>query len=152
MKAQRQRLKLSAAEFGRLIGVSELTVYNWEHGKARPKKDRLAALVAVRQMGRREVMAKSWKSDAGRSVTSTCQASGQKAVQNVVVQPRSVSTPEPRVRGATLWSIASCPAAICGRPPAFWPRVLYDARRAVGAETRACATDKMPLTMAPSTA
>jgi DNA-binding transcriptional regulator YiaG len=58
VKAQRQRLKLSAADFGKLVGVSGLTVYNWEHGKGRPKKERLATLVAVREMGRREALAK----------------------------------------------------------------------------------------------
>ena len=55
---QRKRLKLSAADFGKLVGVSGLTVYNWEHGKARPRKVRLAALVAAREMGRREALAK----------------------------------------------------------------------------------------------
>ena len=56
--AQRKRLGLSAAAFGKLVGVSGLTVFNWEHGKARPRQDRLAALVAVRTMGRREALAK----------------------------------------------------------------------------------------------
>ncbi len=54
VKAQRDRLGLSAAELGRLMGVSTLTVYNWESGKSRPRQEALAALVAVRRMGRRE--------------------------------------------------------------------------------------------------
>ena len=58
VQAHRKRLKLSAAEFGKLVGVSGLTVYNWEHGKVRPRKERLAALVVVREMGRREALAK----------------------------------------------------------------------------------------------
>ena len=58
VQAQRKRLKFSAADFGKLIGVSGLTVYSWEHGKRRPRKERLAALVAVREMGRREALAK----------------------------------------------------------------------------------------------
>lgn len=58
VRAQRKRLKLSAADFGKLVGVSGLTVYNWEQGKVRPRQGRLAALVAVRQMGRREALAK----------------------------------------------------------------------------------------------
>lgn len=58
VRAQRKRLKLSAADFGKLVGVSGLTVYNWEQGKVRPRQGRLAALVAVRQMGRREAFAK----------------------------------------------------------------------------------------------
>jgi DNA-binding transcriptional regulator YiaG len=58
VQAQRKRLGLSATDFGKLIGVSGLTVYNWEHGKGRPKKERLAALVAVRKLGKREATAK----------------------------------------------------------------------------------------------
>jgi DNA-binding transcriptional regulator YiaG len=58
VKAQRTRLKLSAADFGKFVGVSGLTIYKWEGGKGRPKKDNLAALVAVRQLGRREALAK----------------------------------------------------------------------------------------------
>ncbi len=56
VKAQRQRLGLSAADYGKLVGVSGLTIYNWEHEKARPRKAQLAALVAVRGMGRREAV------------------------------------------------------------------------------------------------
>jgi len=58
VQAQHKRLKLSAADFGKLVGVSGLTVYSWEHGKRRPRKERLAALVTVREMGRREALAK----------------------------------------------------------------------------------------------
>ena len=58
VRAQRKRLRLSAADFGKLVGVSGLTVYNWEHGNGRPRKERLAALVAVRETGRREALAK----------------------------------------------------------------------------------------------
>jgi DNA-binding transcriptional regulator YiaG len=58
VKAQRKRLKLSATDFGKLVGVSGLTVYNWEHNRVRPGKGNLAALVAVREMGRREALAK----------------------------------------------------------------------------------------------
>jgi DNA-binding transcriptional regulator YiaG len=58
VKAQRRRLKLSAADYGKLVGVSGLTVYHWEHGKSRPRKAQLAALVAVRGIGRREALAK----------------------------------------------------------------------------------------------
>jgi DNA-binding transcriptional regulator YiaG len=58
VKAQRQRLGLSAADYGKLVGVSGLTIYNWEHEKARPRKAQLAALVAVRGIGKREAIAK----------------------------------------------------------------------------------------------
>jgi len=49
---------LSAADYGKLVGVSGLTVYHWEHGKSRPRKAQLAGLVAVRGIGKREAVAK----------------------------------------------------------------------------------------------
>lgn len=58
VKSQRKRLKLNAADFGTLVGVSGVTIYGWESGKGRPKKEHLAALVAVRELGRREAMMK----------------------------------------------------------------------------------------------
>ncbi len=56
VKAQRRRLRLSAADFGKLIGVTGQTVYNWEQGRARPRRSQLAALAALRRMGRRQAV------------------------------------------------------------------------------------------------
>jgi DNA-binding transcriptional regulator YiaG len=58
VKAQRKRLKLSAADYGKLVGVSGLSVYSWESGKSRPRQKQLTALVAVRGLGRREAVKK----------------------------------------------------------------------------------------------
>ena len=58
VKAQRSRLGLSAADYGKLVGVSGLTIYNWEHGTSHPRKAQLAALVAVRNIGKREALLK----------------------------------------------------------------------------------------------
>lgn len=58
VKAQRQRLGLSAADYGRLAGVSTLTIYNWEHGKSRPRQAQLTALIALRGLGKREALKK----------------------------------------------------------------------------------------------
>lgn len=58
VKAQRTRLGLSAADYGKLIGVSALTIYSWEHGTSRPRKAQLAALVAIRGIGKREALQK----------------------------------------------------------------------------------------------
>jgi len=54
VKAQRARLGLSAKDFGRLVGVSALTIYSWESGKSRPRKKQLPGLAAVRGLGKRE--------------------------------------------------------------------------------------------------
>jgi DNA-binding transcriptional regulator YiaG len=58
VQAQRKRIGLSAANYGKLIGVSGLTVYNWENGKSRPRKAQLDRLVAVRGIGKREAAKK----------------------------------------------------------------------------------------------
>ena len=57
-KAQRERLGLSQQTYAKLVGVSPMTIYNWESGKGRPNKEGLAALVAVRGIGKREALAK----------------------------------------------------------------------------------------------
>jgi transcriptional regulator with XRE-family HTH domain len=58
VKAQRERTGLSAADYAKLVGVSALTIYNWEQGKTRPRQEQLAALVAIRGIGKREALAK----------------------------------------------------------------------------------------------
>jgi len=54
LRSHRSRLGLSAKDFGQLVGVSGLTIYNWESGKARPRKKQLGALIAIRGIGKRE--------------------------------------------------------------------------------------------------
>jgi DNA-binding transcriptional regulator YiaG len=58
LAAQRQKLGLSAAEMGALLGVSAQTVYNWEAEKSRPRQAQLAAIAAVRSLGKREIKAR----------------------------------------------------------------------------------------------
>lgn len=54
LKTLRVRLGVSAADFGRLIGASGQSIYNWESGKAVPRASQQAAIVAVRGLGKRE--------------------------------------------------------------------------------------------------
>ena len=56
--ALRKKLGISAAEMGTLLGVSAQSVYHWETGKTKPRASQLAAISAVRKMGKREVAAK----------------------------------------------------------------------------------------------
>ena len=56
LNAHRQRLGLSAYDYARLVGVSALTIYNWEGGKTKPRTEALTALAAVRQLGKREAL------------------------------------------------------------------------------------------------
>jgi len=72
VKAQRRRTGLSAAEYARLVGVSPLTIYNWEHGKSRPRNGQFVTLVALRGLGKREARAKL------NELTATRKSSGPK--------------------------------------------------------------------------
>lgn len=54
----RQRLGLSAAAMGTLLGVTAQSVYKWEDGKARPRASQLQAIAAARKLGKREAAAK----------------------------------------------------------------------------------------------
>ncbi len=54
----RKKLGLSAADMGKLLGVSPQSVYHWETGKSRPRASQLAAIAAVRKLGKREVAAR----------------------------------------------------------------------------------------------
>jgi DNA-binding transcriptional regulator YiaG len=56
LKAHRARLGLSAKDYGKLMGVSGLTIYHWEAGKSKPRRSQLAKIVAVRGIGKREAM------------------------------------------------------------------------------------------------
>lgn len=58
LRTMRQRLELSAADFGALVGVSAQTVYNWEGETTRPKPEQLAAIATVRAMGKRALRAR----------------------------------------------------------------------------------------------
>jgi predicted transcriptional regulator len=58
LQAQRSRLELSATDFGKLLGVSAQSIYNWESEKARPRAEQIAKLAALRGLGKREVAAR----------------------------------------------------------------------------------------------
>ena len=57
LAAQRQRLGLSAADMGALVGVSAQTIYNWESESSRPREAQMPAIAAVRTLGKKEALA-----------------------------------------------------------------------------------------------
>ncbi|MCC8363612.1 helix-turn-helix domain-containing protein [Lysobacter sp. A6] len=57
LKSHRAKLGLSAGDYGRLAGVSGQSVYGWETGKTMPRASQVAALAALRGLGKREAMA-----------------------------------------------------------------------------------------------
>ncbi len=56
VKVHRTKLGLSATDYAELVGVHAITIYNWEQGKTKPRKEQLASLVAIRRLGKREAM------------------------------------------------------------------------------------------------
>jgi DNA-binding transcriptional regulator YiaG len=56
LHSNRSRLGLSAADFGKLLGVSAQSVYNWERGEATPRGSQLAKIASLRGIGKREVV------------------------------------------------------------------------------------------------
>jgi len=58
LRSQRNRLGLSAADFGKLLGVSAQSIYNWEQESARPRAEQLANLETLRGIGKREAEAR----------------------------------------------------------------------------------------------
>jgi DNA-binding transcriptional regulator YiaG len=67
LRKHRAKLGISAADYAKLVGVSGLTIYNWEKGKNKPRAAQLEALAAVRGLGKREAMAKLGGSGGGKA-------------------------------------------------------------------------------------
>jgi DNA-binding XRE family transcriptional regulator len=53
-RSQRNRLGLSAAECGKLLGVSAQSIYNWEHQVSTPRPEQLRRIAGLRGLGKRE--------------------------------------------------------------------------------------------------
>lgn len=77
----RAKLELSAADYAELVGVSAITIYNWESGKTRPRPKQLEALAEVRKMGKREA-GRSWGTDVALPVLEQLTQGGRGATQN----------------------------------------------------------------------
>jgi DNA-binding transcriptional regulator YiaG len=56
--SQRKRLGLSAADYAKLAGVSSQSIYNWERGASKPRKEQVMVLSALRGIGKREALAR----------------------------------------------------------------------------------------------
>jgi DNA-binding XRE family transcriptional regulator len=57
LRSQRARLGLSAAECGKLLGVSAQSVYNWERKVSTPGAEQLRRIARFRTLGKREAHA-----------------------------------------------------------------------------------------------
>ena len=55
IKKHRIRLRLSQAQMGKLLGVSAITILNWEQGKSKPRAANKEAIAELRTMGIRDI-------------------------------------------------------------------------------------------------
>ena len=58
LAAHRQKLGLTANEFGALVGVSGQSIYKWEMEKAQPRAKQLGLLAVAMKLPKSEVMAR----------------------------------------------------------------------------------------------
>ncbi len=58
LRSHREKLDLSAENYGKLIGVTGQSIYMWEHGKTKPRKAQLAKLAGIRGIGKREALSR----------------------------------------------------------------------------------------------
>ncbi|QKO20911.1 DNA-binding transcriptional regulator [Rhodoferax sp. BAB1] len=54
----RQKLGLSAADMGKLLDVTQQTVYHWEKGQSKPRASQLQGIAEVRKLGKRGAAAR----------------------------------------------------------------------------------------------
>lgn len=54
LRSNRERLGLSATDYGRLVGVSAQSIYNWESEATEPREAQKAKLATLRGIGARE--------------------------------------------------------------------------------------------------
>lgn len=59
LKSHRKRLGLSGKAYGKLVGVTGQTIYDWESGQSYPRKQQLGRLAAARQLGKREALTRT---------------------------------------------------------------------------------------------
>lgn len=58
LRSQRKRLGLSAANYGKLIGVTGQTIYSWEQETSRPRKLQVTKIASLRYLAKREAWAR----------------------------------------------------------------------------------------------
>ncbi|MGE5294970.1 MAG: hypothetical protein ACM3VT_09075 [Solirubrobacterales bacterium] len=54
LRSQRKRLALSAADYGKLVGVTGQSIYSWEREMSRPRKQQVVRIASLRHIGKRE--------------------------------------------------------------------------------------------------
>ncbi len=65
LRSQRSRLGLSAADYGKLVGVTGQSIYSWERETSRPRKQQVARIASIRHLGKKEAHARLEQLAAG---------------------------------------------------------------------------------------
>ena len=116
LRSQRKRLKLSATDYSKLVGVTPISIYNWEKGSTRPRKTQLGILAALRGMGKKEAQAR------------LRQLTGQKPA----ARQGSVAKPKPSAKVTT-----SAKSKVSAKPKAV-------VKKKLGTKTKAKTTSQKP--------
>jgi DNA-binding XRE family transcriptional regulator len=58
LSSERKRLGLSADNYGKLVGVSGQSIYNWEGAVVHPRKNHVRRIATVRGIAKREAQAR----------------------------------------------------------------------------------------------
>ena len=104
IRSLREKLGLSQNNLAKLIGVSLGAVAMWEKGKFAPRKDKKAALIALRKLGKREVkmVLEKKKAEAGEKKPKRRKAKrGRKPAKKKAGRGRKAGAHKNRPRRAT---------------------------------------------------
>lgn len=89
LRSQRKRLGFSAAEYGKLVGVTQLSIYNWERGVTRPRREWLSVLAALRGLSKKEARARLEQLTAKQAKKSARKSARKSAKKKVRRRRRS---------------------------------------------------------------
>lgn len=90
LRSQRKKLGLSAADYAKLVGVTPLSIYNWERGITRPRATQLATLASLRGLGKKEALSR-----VGKTKTKSKRLPRKKAAAPKKAAPKPAApTPE----------------------------------------------------------
>ena len=92
LRSHRAKLGISAQDYGLLVGVTGQTIYDWEAGQSRPRKQQVAKVASVRGIGKREALKRLELLGAGKAPATTRAArrsGGQTAQQFILSMVKS---------------------------------------------------------------
>jgi len=78
IKKLRRRLGVSQSQLAALVGVSTVAIQFWESGRTRPNEENRAAVIALRNCGRRDVRALLEKAEREKQPKKATKPSGKK--------------------------------------------------------------------------